>query len=98
MHSDAEREIVACRAYLQQLVDGKLDNQLPMQGRGSATQQEYNAELEKFMSTFKMQACLPVHIPGKISWACMSSSKDHSLMCASHVVACMRRNMGTPFA
>ena len=45
-----------CRAYLQQLVDGKLDNQLPPQGRGSATHQQYTEDLDKFMSAFKMQA------------------------------------------
>ena len=72
---NAEREILGYRAYLQQLVDGKLDNQLPMQGRGSATQQEYNAELEKFMSTFKMQACLSIQIP----WSHDQDYRDRAL-------------------
>ena len=62
---------MCCRAYLQQLVDGKLDNQLPIQGRGSATQLEYNDELEKFMSTFKMQVRPPQLLSLRKRQACI---------------------------
>ena len=61
-------------------MDGKLDKELPPRGRGSARQQEYDAELEKFMSTFKMQA-QPPHPPvppGKVAEACSSYSTGSS--------------------
>lgn len=50
---------VLCRFYLQQLVDGKLDHELPPMGQGNLTQRQYTIDQERFMSNFKMQAGSP---------------------------------------
>lgn len=46
---------VSCRQYLQQMVDGKFDDDLPPMGPRSITEQQYSIDRDKFMSEFKMQ-------------------------------------------
>lgn len=44
------------RFYVNQLVAGRLDSQLPPLGSGSPVQQRHTRELDQFMKRFKMQA------------------------------------------
>lgn len=46
----------ACRFHLQQLLNGKYDSQLPSLGSGSPEEQRMEAEMERYMENFKMQA------------------------------------------
>ena len=46
---------ISCRQYLQQMVDGKFDDDLPRMGPRSTTEQQYSIDMERYMSEFKMQ-------------------------------------------
>ena len=48
------------RFYVNQLVAGRLDSQLPPLGPGSPAQQRHKRDLDQFMKRFKMQAWGPL--------------------------------------